>query len=521
MAPKRSVLPFHHWIFFLSVLVIFVAIPNIHLAQKFWTPSSHAFHRSELRFVRPLNWSSSNFGPSQPQPLAFQERDDRVFISAIGTDNSDGLGHRFTMINFELNVAFALGVGYLHRRGRYGSLTPDSDPLAVERLFGWENYPDLRDEFLQRECEVEQVGSYCVRNENIFVSICKRIRHDSVFKHLVWIPANFTDCIFEQNYDRLKCVRQLKQFAEIHNKPGTIFQMVPSLCPSAYRDGFFNFTSDWLRKQYWDYHRMNTSLDVGKAISKSRVLPFNESRIQIAVHIRRGDFAYFTHRRQVPDWAYARLLAECKRIADFVFDRPIGIDVAIFSEGVPKRGGIMIANHNVSRMDPIYVTESGESVDDAALHFQRLIRKYVDTSQMSQIRIVPYIATDTVEAIHIMTCADIFIGSSSGLSCHVVRHLSRGIVILPMTKFSKSLPYSLQLTFDDSHKEDSVINKTDLKISMRKLFANELIGDNFITWSPMFSRYQCVYLPSGYTIHIFLTVPEIDFCNQVSRDHHT
>lgn len=456
-------------------MVVFITIPNIQVARTVLFSNPRRFARSELRFTIPPYWRTVNKTLESPLPFSFREHGNRVFVSGIGTDNSDGLGHRFIMINFEVNTALALGVGYLHRRNRYGSLTPDHDLLTVERLFGWENYPDLRHDFLDHECHIENVTGFCSRGESIVAPICKKLKPQSTFKHLVHIPSNYTECIFERDYDRLNCINKLRHFAENYNQTHTVFQMVPTLCPSAYRDGFFNLTSDWFRKKYWEYHRRNTTLGFDMSPSKTRVLPFNLSRIQIAVHIRRGDFAYFTHRHQVPDSAYATIIAECKRTADFIFGHRVGVDVAIFSEGVPKRGGIMIASHNVSRMDPIYVTETGEQIDDANKHFKQLIMNNLNDIDPSHIRVSAFVASDTMAAIHTMICADIFIGSSSGMSLHIVKHLARGIVFLPETKFSRSQPFALQLRFDDSSTNKSaVLNKTDLKVSMRKLFATEL-----------------------------------------------
>lgn len=481
MSSKDKLFPFHHWILLLSILVVIITIPNIQIARTVLFSNPRRFARSELRFAIPPYWRTVNKTFESPLPLTFREHDHRVFVSGIGSDNSDGLGHRFTMINFEVNTAVALGVGYLHRRNRYGSLTPDHDLMTVERLFGWASYPDLRHDFLDRECHIEHMSGFCSRGESINAPICKQLKKNSTFKHLVHIPSNYTDCIFERDYDRLKCIDQLRRFAQRFNQSHTVFQMVPTLCPSAYRDGFFNLTSDWFRKKYWDYHRTNTTLDPEMRVSKTRVLPFNQSRIQIAVHIRRGDFAYFTHRHQVPDFAYATIIAECKRTADFIFGYRVGVDIAIFSEGVPKKGGIMIANHNVSRMDPIYVTETGEQIDDANKHFKQLIMKSLDDIDPSHIRVSAFIASDTLAAIHTMNCADIFIGSSSGMSLHIVKHLARGIVFLPETKFSKSHPLDLQLRFDDSSSNKSaILNKIDLKLAMRKLFATELSDDTIV-----------------------------------------
>lgn len=481
MSTKGKVVPFHHWILLLSTLVILIAIPNFQISRTLLFANPNVFRRSELRFAVPPSWRKVDKQVDSPLPLTYREHDNRLFVSAIGTDNSDGLGHRFLMINYDVNVAYALGVGYLHRRARYGSLTPDHDPLTVERLFGWENYPDIRDDFLYRECEVEHVSGFCSRGESIIAPICKTLKPHSNFNHIVRIPTDYTDCIFQRDYDRLKCINQLRQFGKTHNETGTIFQMTPTMCPSSYRDGLFNYTSDWFLKKYWDYHRTNTTLGFDMDTSSTRVLPFNESRIQVAVHIRRGDFAYFTHRHQVPDWAYANIIADCKRIADFIFGRPVGMDVAFFSEGVPKKGGIMIARHNVSRMDPIYVTESGEQIDDAAQHFKSLIMKNLSGIDQSQIRLTAYIATDTLAAIHTMNCADIFIGSSSAMSLHIVKLLARGIVFLPETKFKKSQPYSLQLRFDDSSpNESTLVSRSGLKIAMRKMFSKELADETIL-----------------------------------------
>lgn len=431
------------------------------------------------RFVQMPTWHNDNLKNHHPFPRTYDEHRHRAFLSTLGKDNSDGLGHRFTMINFELNVAYALNVGYIHRRSRYGSLTPWYDRNAVERTFGWLSYPHLRHQFLRRHCHISYIRGHCHRKSFQFAPLCQSLLPNSTFRSLVKIPSHLTDCMFQYITNRSKCISQLQQFALLHSDNHTLFQMVPTKCTTAYRDPLFNFTGHWLRHQYWNFHYRNTSIqwlsDVDDT-TVTRILPFDSNRIQIAVHIRRGDFSYFKHRHQVSDTAYAALIAQVKLISDFIFQHRVAIDVLLFSEGVSEHEtSLMIAHHNVSQMKPVYLTELGQRIKFPRLHFQMLISKYFDNSSslIDDIRIRPFIATETVGAIHAMVCADVFIGSLSALSVHLVTHLARGVVLLPRRKFTRDNPESLVLRFDDM-KSSQLVNKTLLKRHLRTLFSKQL-----------------------------------------------
>ena len=59
------------------------------------------------------------------------------------------------------------------------------------------------------------------------------------------------------------------------------------------------------------------------------------------------------------------------------------------------------------------------------------------------------VAADTLQSLHEMIAADVFIGSNSGLSTHVVGSISRGAMqLLPYVDPRKDMAWSTHLRFD-------------------------------------------------------------------------
>ncbi len=59
------------------------------------------------------------------------------------------------MVNCELSQRHRFNLGYAHWRSLYGSLTPPSDVYAIDRLFGWADGLDFRDNILRTFCASE------------------------------------------------------------------------------------------------------------------------------------------------------------------------------------------------------------------------------------------------------------------------------------------------------------------------------------------------------------------------------
>lgn len=385
------------------------------------------------RFSEQPHWRESveHGGSATKLPATRLELRNRAFVSCLPNSTTDGMGHRFAIINYELLLAIHMRVGYVHRVATYGSLSPPEDPQAVERLFGWDRNLETRDDIFMSSCaEVEYRSPLrCSKANNKNYPICRALRPDGHFKHLVLVPPQVSDCFRMDNKTGFECREGLRTFADKYNESDTLFQMTPSLCEAEYREGNFKLTGAWLREQYWKRHHNQTILSRDYRGRKHRTLPFEKHRLQIAVHIRRGDFQFYTNRQMIPDSVYADVIAAIIRSAGDALERRVPASVAIFSEGVPAKGYRLKFNHDINKMLPFYVTEKGEKIKRPSRHWKRLLRPRLPYS--AKVKMRTFIATDTITTIHAMSCADVFVGSQSGLSMQLVATLSRGLQVLP------------------------------------------------------------------------------------------
>lgn len=345
------------------------------------------------------------------------------------------------MINFELLIAHELNVGYVHRRSTYGSLTPSNDPLAVERLFGWD-VKETRDDILQSSCktiEYDNTGCEGDMQKKKGGPVCRElngVEEGGLFKRLVSIPTELIDC-YVLGKSPYKCGQELRKFGERFAENDTMFQMVPGRCSPDYRMPRFDKTRGWLLGMYWGFHggRQDKGvIGLLKGSGKTREVGLDEKRVQIAVHVRRGDFMNFTDRVMIGDERYAEVVVKVKRMIDKRYGKKVGMDMHVYSEGVPKNGWYR-NNHDVKEMLPVYVTEKGERVD-GDMHWEKVLSKLMRRRGIwkEDLKVFTHIASDTVSAIHEMISADFFVGSASGMSLHLVNVYSRGFVILPTTK---------------------------------------------------------------------------------------
>lgn len=421
-------------------LLLLLYINQIHVHNFFpklqLTPTT--IGPSPTRFAVPPTWHQnvyhhSRYGP----PITRQQSRNRAFVSALPRESSDGLGHRMAMLNYDHMLAIYLGAAYIHRVSHYGSLSPDSDPMQVERFFGWNSINDTRPSILKAECQEEirpSQARHCQDKKEMMV-ICQKLRPTSSFKHLVPVPTALADCVSNTPRDPLACADALRQFGNLHNEPDTLFylQVSPKVCAVQHRSVSFRDTATWLRSHYWKFHRHTTLLSQNEHLRNrttiTRVLPFDEDRLQIAVHIRRGDFFNYTNRALIPDAAYADMIVASKRAADIEFAHNVPTTVSIFSEGIPKEGSRFRSMHNMDEMVPIYLTDHGEQIRDANGHWLKLVLDRMP--KQADVRVQVFIATDTITAIHAMICADVFVGSKSALSTNIVEHLTRGVALMP------------------------------------------------------------------------------------------
>lgn len=376
-----------------------------------------------------------------------------ALVMAMPEKLTDGLGHLFAVINFEHLLARLLAVRYIHRVSSYDSLTR-GDPLAVDKLFGWSNIVDNRERLLNKNCVVERRPSTNCRYASDY-PLCVSLKRDSEFKRLVNIPDDNLNC---DRSKRKYCDEKMKTWAGQYGSH-TLFQMVPSTCHEDYRRASFDHTRSWFRNMYWNSHGLSEMLD---HIRKPTVHDLDEKRLQIAVHVRRGDFLNSTNREMIADKTYSDLICASKEAADDVYESDVPTDVHIFSEGIPRNG--RLSSHDVDLMEKMYVTDEGVAVEPIK-HWSTLINCEGD------VHVHTHIATDTVDAIHNMIAADMFIGSHSGLSAHIVDIISRGIRIVASNGLRRTygewtVPYHFY------GNGTAIVNKMDLR-----RMANEMKRD--------------------------------------------
>lgn len=342
------------------------------------------------------------------------KRRNRALISHIPHQVGDGLGHRYLMLNYEVMLSAELEVGYVHRRSRYGSLTPDSNILAVEKLFGFSGMNETRNTLIRENCETVAFFRDTCYGQNIQ---CMSLRKNSTFKRLVQIPNNITDCYIDlSNKQHAECTNRTKQFARKHHMDNTLFQTTPSRCNADYRSNNWKKSLAFLRSRYWD-NRLKAK--------GSSPISLKSSSVSIAVHIRRGDFFEY-NRTLIPDSVYASLICDVKASLDREVGASVATTVHIYSEGVAI--GKVKDNHDIAKMYSIYKTENGTIAGYG--HWTGLL-KSICPSRISLPKIRLHIASDTIMSLHDMISADVFIGSRSGFSAHIVGNLARGIVFLP------------------------------------------------------------------------------------------
>lgn len=89
------------------------------------------------------------------------------------------------------------------------------------------------------------------------------------------------------------------------------------------------------------------------------------------------------------------------------------------------------------------------------------------------------VGTDTIDAIHGMACADVFIGSMSSLSRTLVGELARGVVIEPSTRemldeISSKGDWRIYYVYDNA--DGPVADERDIEDRFRLVFADSARG---------------------------------------------
>lgn len=185
---------------------------------------------------------------------------------------------------------------YSHRVSRYGSFTL-LDPEAVERFFGWAYEPNvlLRHRLFKTVCSKL---TWRLLDKNCYepLPFCEKLKADNgLVDRMVTIPEHVIMCMKEPDAKTRNCPKLLRDFTNKHPQPRTLFLTPTTLC-------------SW--KMYWSSQKDTRSWHFERYWSQKRRSMFNPTEINIALHVRRGDFLRLSHRTSISDHSYALLVRQ-------------------------------------------------------------------------------------------------------------------------------------------------------------------------------------------------------------------
>ena len=364
---------------------------------------------------------------------------------------------------------------------------------AIERLFGWgageipreQLYPALCGPgFVAMEnrcavCNGSWINSTVTRER---VKLPKYAKHNFRVDHVVEIPD---DLSYKPHGGRLGLAKKVDAFLKQHPHPYTVFTMPAARCDKypAY-SSFDPVTRSFYFHKYWmahggkgqtvidstDEQKKETFIDFYRRIASNRVIPnlgkrpplvlLNTSQLNIAVHARRGDF--FDAKRPMISVHVIGVLVrflvsqviraervsstfeciqsneghDCGSRAGNVGDAPImnrqvfarmPICISIYSEGRSKW-------RNARAHDVTQQTHEFVDVDGHVMTTKDVTRIVNGPAGKDGVEVKLRISANTVLSIHEMVAADVFIGSSSGMSTHVIGSLSRAAFLLQVSR---------------------------------------------------------------------------------------
>lgn len=460
--------------------------------------------------VSPVPASVSRFNipwrsPPFPKLPALDQSRGRMLYSGVREAASDGLGHGMATTNADLTTAMRLGITYTHRVAKYGSLVDNRfsrqvlssnrsqdaflpriaglsrESGRIEGFFGWGVGEIPREAIQDAACGYGELASsihvckLCTEEKRKQVKLerkpdtIRRLRVD----HIVEIPMSMS---YKAPYRPTKeSNRTLHDFLNEHNKPYTVFHMPHKVCAkSPTYSKFLPEARAFFYHKYWAAHGMYSEHDSrhrSRAISSFHryrdswastlripgvpprgILPrLHEHELTIAIHARRGDF-FKVGRPMVPVATFSRVLrqvmAEIQEHNKTFARMPIAVH--IYSEGNPKKGYKGDVGHDIKRLNSDFHDADGKVLDVVAVTEIFNDKKQDDLGIVfrNRLRVVLHVSQDTVESLHEMIAADLFLGSMSGMSLHLVGSLNRGAMQLLPTRIEHTDEWRGHVKFD-------------------------------------------------------------------------
>lgn len=443
--------------------------------------------------------------PSFPKIPNVHESRGRLLYSGVREAVSDGLGHGMATTNADLTTALRLGITYTHRVAKYGSLVgnrfsrevlsrnhSDDDAMSriaglssesgqIEGFFGWGVGEIPREAIQDAACDF--------RNEPSSIGHCKLCTEEKRqslklerkngrarglrVDQIVEIPMSLS---YKHPHRVTKESNQtLQAFLKEHNKPYTVFHMPHEVCAkSPAYSKFLPESRSFFYHKYWAAHAMYPPRDPRKGLrvnsslrlyrdswvstlripgvpSRGTLPRLNEHELTIAVHARRGDF-FAVGRPMVSTASFARVIrqvvSEIQTHGKIFARMPIAIH--IYSEGKPKKGYTGAVGHDVKRLTDDFHDADGKVLDAKAVSRIFKDKRQDDRGNVFRrgLRVLLHVSQDTVLSLHEMIAADLFVGSMSGMSLHLVGSLNRGAMQLLPTRIEYPTEWRGHIKFD-------------------------------------------------------------------------
>lgn len=441
--------------------------------------------------IVPRHVSRFNFAWRRPIRMklpTLEESRNRILYSPIRSISGAGLGHVMATMNADISTAARFNLTYSHRIAKYGLLArpyreffngpeinrPYHHVGAVEQLFGWGVGEIPRDHIQNSICPFSLIRpsdfECMICNSSDLLKRKSEIRRDKNTNNstpgylnpyadeVVEIPPRLS--YFYPNRPGSAQKEELTHFVNSNQKPNTVFTM-----PSQYCDKSPAYTITTLRQRsyffhkYWDLHGNRSSfqsknvyenesyvefkerITIGKTIpsfgSRPTLSRLKEDRLNIAIHARRGDF-FIVKRPMISVKAISsivrQIVVEVVNMEPGIFSQ-IPISVSIYSEGPKLNSSSTLPGHDVSKMRQEFLDSDGMLFNESDI-YNILINENMDhygSIFRQGLAVNLRVAENTILSIHEMVAADIFIGSESGLSTHIVGSLSRAAFLLMPT----------------------------------------------------------------------------------------
>lgn len=370
--------------------------------------------------------------------LTPQQSNHRYLYSPVRRGSSDGIGHSMCAVNLYYNLAMRFNLTYTHRLASYSSLTRQ-DEMAVERFFGWGD-KEVPRTLIQHEGCLPRNGTW-PRDSSLYECYAcgaPASKGALAIRQVVEIPTHLGPACRQRD----TCTQETERFVARHAKSHTVFQIDSTECVPPPTDAHLLNTKYLFFYKYWQRHGQMTWLNTAPSQKDKRVIRLRPQELNIAMHVRRGDFLLSKTGRQrdlIHDATYMTLLQDALMVIRQTGGpfSALPVVVHIYSEGKLTQDKVL-STHDTNMQDKKYYDSKGvprntEWWKKQLFNSGKKIQKEMARLYKHHIRFQFHISDDTLLSLHEMISSDIFIGSSSGMSKTLVWSIARGVVLVPIS----------------------------------------------------------------------------------------